>query len=59
MTTMLGKRLWFSCDGDINCGEEVLAEGKEATVANITRVARREGWTVTRSGEQFCPQHRP
>lgn len=56
---MLGKRLWFSCDGDINCGEEVLAEGKEATVANITRVARREGWTVTRSGEQFCPQHRP
>lgn len=56
---MLGKRMWFSCDGDINCAAEVIADGKDATIANITQTARREGWTVTRAGEQFCPKHRP
>lgn len=35
---MLGKQLWFSCDGDIDCDSEVLADGKGATVANLTRV---------------------
>ncbi len=55
---MLGKQLWFSCDGDIDCDSEVLVDGKEATVANLTRVARAEGWAVTRDGRQFCPKHR-
>lgn len=51
---MFFKIMGIVCDA---CDEETSCEGRQATMAQVTSQARREGWAISSAGH-FCPQHR-
>lgn len=54
MCVMFFKVAGIRCDA---CDEETSCEGRDATLAQVTSQARREGWAISSAGH-FCPQHR-
>lgn len=53
---MFYKTMGIVCDVD-TCGEETECQGREATMTQVTKQARDEGWAISSAGH-FCPDHR-
>lgn len=52
---MIYKTMGITCDAD--CGAETECQGREATISQVTKQAREEGWAISSAGH-YCPKHR-